>query len=259
MNKKVAVAITFVLITFVIFSYQRNTEKFHEFYCFQVVNIYPHDPTAFTQGLEFFNGYLYEGTGLYGDSDVRVVEIKTGEIIQSKRILPEYFGEGVTVFEDKVYQLTWKENTGFVYNLDLEQTSSFQITGEGWGLTNDETNLIMSNGSSVLSYLDPLSYKVIKTIQVSHDGYPVSKLNELEYIKGKIFANIWQTDNIVLIDPQNGKIISWIDLSGLKEHLDTKDGIDVLNGIAYDKENDRLFVTGKLWPNLFEIEIIPEK
>jgi glutamine cyclotransferase len=223
-----------------------------------VVNKYPHDPTAFTQGLEFVDSFFYEGTGKYGESDIRVVEFKTGEIIQSKKIPTNYFGEGVTIFGEKIYQITWREKTGFVYNLDLEQLSTFQITGEGWGLTEDGTHLIMSNGSSTLSFLDPLSFKLMKTIQVSYNGNPISRLNELEYIEGRIYGNIWQTDNLVIIDPKSGKVLSWINLTGLQDHLDSKNGIDVLNGIAYDEENDRIFVTGKLWPNLFEIVLVPE-
>ena len=164
----------------------------------------------------------------------------------------------MTILENKIYQITWRENTGFIYDLNLEQLSTFQIQGEGWGLTENGTHIIMSNGSSTLSFLDPLTLSVEKSIQVVYDGSPVSRLNELEYIDGMVFGNIWQTDNIVIIDPRSGKVISWINLTGLKEHLDNQNGINMLNGIAYDEENDRLYVTGKLWPNLFEIELIPE-
>jgi glutamine cyclotransferase len=257
-DRRVALAFIIMLSAAALYTYQSQDENYVLFYGFKVVNKHPHDSTAFTQGLVYFDGVLYEGTGLYGDSSIRIVELETGEVLKSKELSPDFFGEGVTILGEAVYQVTWRENTGFVYDLSLEELSVFQIPNEGWGLTENGTHIFLSDGSSALSIIDPETIEVIGSVEVLYDDEPVSRLNELEYINGMIFANIWQTDSIVIIDPSNGKVVSWIDLSGLSDELDRVHGIDVLNGIAYDEENDRLFVTGKLWSNLFEIKLIPK-
>lgn len=226
-------------------------------YTFEVVNKYPHDPTAFTQGLVYFEGVFYEGTGLWGESSLRIVEPETGEITQRISLDPEYFGEGVTILGDRVYQLTWREHTGIVYDLTLNQVATWSIPDEGWGLTENGTHLIMSDGTSTLSFIDPDTLTIIQTITVTSQGEPITMLNELEYIEGYVYANIWQTDRIAIIDPETGTVASWIDLTRLQNQLDTTEGIDVLNGIAYDRETGKIYVTGKHWPNLFEIKLVP--
>jgi glutamine cyclotransferase len=202
---------------------------------------------------------LYEGTGLYGRSSIRIAELSTGNIIEQVDLSDDIFGEGMTIMGDQVYQVTWKENTGFVYSMDdLTEIRSFSYNGEGWGLTHDGNHLILSNGSSTLSFLDPESLHVVRTVDVTYEGEPVSNLNELEYVDGVIYANIWHLDQIVMINPNDGAAIGWIDLDGIQEHLGSTEGIDVLNGIAYNYETGRLLVTGKLWPNVFEIELVPK-
>lgn len=226
-------------------------------YTYEVINTYPHDPEAFTQGLVYENGVLYEGTGKYGESSIRRVELETGLVEQIQELSSTYFGEGITIYEDRLIQLTWKSNVGFVYDIDsFEEINQFEYLTEGWGLTHDGRNLIMSDGTSTIYYLDPESFEVSHQINVSDDGNPIIRLNELEYINGEIFANIWQTDMIVRIDPQSGNVLSWIDLEGLLDTSGITGRVDVLNGIAYDKDNERFFVTGKLWPSLFEISLI---
>jgi glutamine cyclotransferase len=170
----------------------------------------------------------------------------------------DLFGEGITVMGDRVFQITWQESTGFVYSLDLAYIDTFTYRGEGWGLTHDGDSLILSNGSSTLSFLNPGTFQVVRTVDVTYDDERVSGLNELEYVDGVIYSNIWQTDRIVMIDPEDGAVVGWINLTGIEEHLDSTDGINVLNGIAYNDESGRLLVTGKLWPNVFEIELVPE-
>jgi glutamine cyclotransferase len=225
---------------------------------YQVVHIYPHDSHAFTQGLICVDGHLYESTGLNGRSSLRMVDFSTGQVLQKHDLPPEYFGEGLTDWGSNLIQLTWKAHTGFVYDrFTFSVLRTFQYTGEGWGLTHDETQLIMSDGTSYLRFLDPKSFKEAKRIRVSDEtGHPVENLNELEYLHGEIYANIWQTDEIVRISPRTGKVLAWVDLSGIidKHQLESPDA--VLNGIAYDSIGDRLFVTGKLWPKLFEIRVI---
>lgn len=225
-------------------------------YSYRVINSYPHDPQAFTQGLVYHQGNFYEGTGLYGQSSLRQIA-PNGEFLRQIQLPTKYFGEGITILGDKIYQLTWRENVGFVYDLaSFELIETFDYPTEGWGLTTDGTWLIMSDGSSKIFYLDPANYTVVKEIQVNSSQGPVELLNELEYIQGLIFANIWLTDQIVMINPDHGQVIGWIDLTGLLEpELREKYTVDVLNGIAYDQDNDRIFVTGKLWPRIYEIEV----
>lgn len=228
-------------------------------YTYEVVATYPHDQGAFTQGLQYADGIIYEGTGLEGSSGVRKVELKTGKVLKETKNDPIYFGEGITVLGTSIYQLTYVTEKGFIYDKEsLARTDSFMYQGEGWGLTTDGSSLIMSNGSSRITFINPLTRSISKTIEV-YDGIdPVFNLNELEYIKGEIWANIWTTDRIVRIDPTTGKVLGWIDLSALLTA--SEDGkADVLNGIAYDSATDRIFVTGKLWPKLFEIKIKPKQ
>ncbi|OGP90377.1 MAG: hypothetical protein A2031_05615 [Deltaproteobacteria bacterium RBG_19FT_COMBO_43_11] len=222
----------------------------------KVINIFPHDPDAFTQGLVYHKGYLYESTGRYEKSSLRKVDIKTGKIIKIIKLAPEYFGEGITIFDNKIYQLTWMNEAGFIYDLKkIKKINKFSYSGEGWGITTDNKNFYMSNGTSVISCLDPITLKVIRKINV-HDGQlPVININELEFIKGEIWANVFMEDIIVRISPLTGKVLSWVDLSGLYSLLPDATGIDVLNGIAYDKINDKIYVTGKYWPYIFEIKL----
>jgi glutamine cyclotransferase len=227
------------------------------FYTYRVVRTYPHDPKAFTQGLVYAEGYLYEGTGLEGQSSLRKVELRTGRVLQIKKLAPELFGEGITLYQGKIYQLTWRNGICFVYERDsFRNMMEFSYAGEGWGLTHDGKHLIMSDGSDTLTFRDPDTFAVVKRLQVKAGGAPVRNLNELEYVEGEIYANVWQTDLIARISPRTGEVVGWIDLSGLLSEREARDA-DVLNGIAYDPKEKRLFVTGKLWPKLFEIEIVP--
>lgn len=227
-------------------------------YDYEVVAEYPHDPAAFTQGLVYEDGVLVEGTGLRGRSSLREVDLETGQVLQSIQLPEQYFGEGVAVLGDRIYQLTWQENTGFVYDRDtFELVGGFTYPMEGWGLTDDGKQLIMSDGTSTLYFLDPETLEIIGSVPVTDTGRPVIRLNELEYVEGEVFANVWQTDWIVRIDPQTGQVLGWIDLAGLLPAEDRQQPVDVLNGIAYDDQMDRLFVTGKWWPKLFQIELVP--
>lgn len=235
-------------------------------YDYEIVKTYPHDPKAFTQGLEFHDGVLYEGTGGDDDNDdpffssLRKVEITTGKVLQKYDLPREFFGEGITILGDKVYQLTWKEMTAFEYDLkDFKLLRELRYAGQGWGLTNDGTNLIMSDGTHVIRFVNPADFKTIRTIVVNDEkGKPIMELNELEFVKGEIWANIWQTGWIVRIDPATGKLLGRIDLNSLADaEQKSNSHADVLNGIAYDAGDDRLFVTGKLWRRLFEIKVNP--
>jgi glutamine cyclotransferase len=223
-----------------------------------VVHVFPHDPQAFTQGLVFRDGIFYEGTGLNGRSTIRKVRIENGEVLQLHKLDPQYFGEGIAVVGDSLYELTWQGGIGFIYDRQsFQRTGTFTYRGEGWGLTSDGTRLIMSDGSASLRFLDAATRKEVSRLMVRDGGSPVLNLNELEYVKGEIFANVWQTDRIARISPKSGKVIGWIDLKGLLSPREQAQGVDVLNGIAYDAAGDRLFVTGKLWPKVFEIRIVP--
>jgi glutaminyl-peptide cyclotransferase len=230
-------------------------------YGYQVVKVYPHDRQAFTQGLQYVDGFLYEGTGQHGQSSIRKVKLDTGQVVQHQPLDSKYFGEGITVFGDTLVQLTWQTELGFVYDkTTFKQLKTFRYTGEGWGLTHDGKRLIMSNGDArgELRFLDPASLKETGRLVVRDGGRPVDDLNELEYVKGEVFANIWQTHRIARISPKTGEVTGWIDLTGLLDPRDAA-GVDVLNGIAYDEAGDRLFVTGKYWPKLFEIKIVARK
>ncbi len=228
---------------------------------YQVVNNYPHLKTSYTQGLEYLNGVLYEGTGELGKSKLLKVELKSGSPLQSYDLPDKYFGEGITILNDKIYQLTYRAKKGFIYDLEsFALLDSFQfksITNEGWGLTNDGTHLIMSDGSNVLFWLDPTDFSIIKKLQVANNRGNVGVLNELEYIDGFIYANIYTTNYIFKIDLKTGKVLEEINMSGLIDmYHKEEERIDVLNGIAYDDENKRFFVTGKLFPRLFEVKFV---
>jgi glutaminyl-peptide cyclotransferase len=223
-------------------------------YGYTIVRSYPHDPAAFTQGLEFVDGVLYESTGLNGRSSIRRVNLETGNVVKQHNIDTRYFGEGITVFGADLFELTWQSGVAFVYDRNtFAPKKSFRYSGEGWGLTHDGVNLIMSDGTEFLRFLDPATFAERRRVRVTGVGQPVKNLNELEYVKGEIFANIWMTDYIARIDPATGRINAYIDLRGLMPANDPSR--DVLNGIAYDAANDRLFVTGKLWSRLFEIKL----
>ena len=223
----------------------------------QVIHAYPHDVAAFTEGLFFLNGYLYESTGLEQHSSIRKVRLETGEVVQRRDIAPQYFGEGIVNWKNRIISLTWKAELGFVFDLaTFKLQKKFSYMGEGWGLTQDGKEIIMSDGTSQLRFLDPDTLKETHRIDVTLQGKPVPNVNELEWVKGEIFANVWKTNWILRIDPSTGKVAGGIDLNGLLEKSDIVPGqTDVLNGIAYDAKGDRLFVTGKNWPKLFEIQL----
>jgi glutamine cyclotransferase len=226
-------------------------------YHYEIVHTYPHDRAAFTQGLVFLDGVLYESTGLNGASTLRKVELETGKVLKKISIPGQYFGEGIAILDGKIFHLTWQNQKGFVYDLQtFNQEKEFSYTGEGWGLATDGHSLIMSDGTDQIRFLDPRTLQVEHTIRVSRRGQPVVNLNELEYIKGEIFANIWETDYVVRIDPKTGQVVGIINFTGLLPPED-RNGTDVLNGIAYDAAGDRLFITGKCWPKLFEVRLKP--
>jgi len=226
-------------------------------YTFTIINAYPHDRDAFTQGLAIENGTLFESTGKYAKSSLRRVDLISGNTSQIHVLPDEYFGEGITVFGDTIIQLTWRSKKGFVYDKNsFEVLREFTYETEGWGITNDGKDLIMSDGTLTLYFMDADTFEIIDHIQVHNNDKPISNLNELEFINGRIYANVWGTENIVIIDPHDGCVTGWIDLSGILPPQSDGKPVDVLNGIAYDAANGRLLVTGKLWPQLFEIELM---
>jgi glutamine cyclotransferase len=227
---------------------------------YRIVHVYPHDPQAFTQGLIYMDGHLYESTGLNGRSTLRMDDLESGRVLQSVPVPAQYFAEGLTEWGSTLIQLTWQAHIGFVYDrFSFRQLRTFNYSGEGWGLTHDAKNLILSDGTATLRFLDPKTFREVRHIVVNDHGSPVTQLNELEFVHGQIYANVWLTDRIVRISPVTGKVLGSIDLSGLlpASERDEEHGA-VLNGIAWDAAGDRLFVTGKLWPKLFEIKIVPE-
>lgn len=229
-------------------------------YTYQVVHSYPHDRTAFTEGLFYLDGFLYESTGIEGASTVRKVRLETGEVVQRHDLPSAYFGEGIIHWKDRLIQLTYKTEVGFVYNLSTFATERrFEYPGEGWAMTQDGKNIFMSDGTAQIRIWDPESLQELRRITVTDQGQPVPNVNELEWVKGEIYANIWETDRIARIDPATGRVVGWIDLAGLlnpNERIAGPEGTDVLNGIAYDAKGNRLFVTGKRWPKLFEIRLV---
>lgn len=226
-------------------------------YTYEIVRGYPHDPGAFTQGLVYHQGVFYESTGLNGQSSLRKVEIETGRVLQKIDVPAQFFAEGLALFNGRLHQLTWQNRRGFIYDLNsFNLLNTFEYTGEGWGLAHDGTSLILSDGTDQIRYLDAGDFRVRATIRVHDNGRPITLLNELEYIKGEIYANVWQTDRIARIDPKTGRVTAWVNLSGLLSPEDRAGrSVDVLNGIAYDEAADRLFITGKYWPKLFEIKL----
>ena len=228
-------------------------------YTFKVVHVFPHDPDAFTQGLAYRGGFLYEGTGLNGRSSLRKVNLKTGEVVQKTDLAPEFFGEGIAIFKNKIVQLTWQSQTGFVYDADsFHLLRRFSYQGEGWGLAAGGDELFMSDGTNQIRVLDAVTLEEKRRIKVYDGDTPVNELNELEIVEGQIFANVWRTDRIARISPRTGKVLGWIELKGLLSPMDRQDQNAVLNGIAYDAAHKRLFVTGKLWPSIFEIKVVPK-
>ncbi len=226
-------------------------------YSYKIVNIFPHDPQAYTQGLFYHDGFLYEGTGLNGRSSLRKVKLETGEVVQKVNLAPEFFGEGIALAGDEIVQLTWKAHKGFVYRAsDFHLLREFSYPGEGWGLTTHGNEIFMSDGTAELRVLDGKTLREKRRLKVTDGGKPVVELNELEFVEGEIFANVWQTDRIARISPRTGKVLGWIDLQGLLSPMYRRTSDAVLNGIAYDPATRRLFVTGKLWPNIYEIQLV---
>ena len=224
---------------------------------YKVIHAFPHDTTAFTQGLAYANGFLYEGTGLNGHSSLRKVRLETGEVIEKRDLPPELFGEGIAIIGKEIVQLTWLSHKGFIYDLNhLAPKGTFSYPGEGWGLATDGQVLFMSDGTSTVRVLDPQTFQELRHIDVSDHGNAVTQLNELEFVNGELFANVWQTDRIARISRHNGKVVGWINLAGVLSPMYRRSSDAVLNGIAYDPQRKRLFVTGKLWPSVFEIQLV---
>jgi len=225
---------------------------------YRILHTYPHDPHAFTQGLVFVGGHLYESTGKYGQSSLRMVDVETGRVLQEQPVDAKYFGEGLTDWGSTLVQLTWESHIGLVYDrFSFRLLRTLPCPGEGWGLTHDAKSLILSDGTPALRFLDPATFKEVRRLTVTDRGKPVTDLNELEYIDGQVYANIWHSDRIARISPRTGKVLGWIDLNGLLPASERSSPEAVLNGIAWDAQHRRLFVTGKLWPKLFEIEVVP--
>jgi len=225
---------------------------------YQVVHAYPHDAQAFTQGLIYLDGHLYESTGIKGQSSLRMEELETGRILEFHEVPSQYFAEGLTDWGSTLIQLTWVTHIALVYDrTTFHQLRTFTYPGEGWGLTQDGTSLILSDGTASLRFLDPATFRELRRITVRDHGAPVTELNELEFIHGQVYANIWHTDRIARIDPASGKVLGWIDLAGLLPKDQRSNPEAVLNGIAWDDQHQRLFVTGKLWPKIFEIKLVP--
>lgn len=269
--------LTIILLMIFVVVHSAQIEKNLPVFTYEIVKTYKHDSKAFTQGLVFYKGFLYEGTGKEGDSQVRKIELETGKVLKKKSLSDKYFGEGITIFNDKIYQLTWREKTAFVYDTeDFNLLEEIKYKGSGWGLTNDGKSLILSDGTDVIKFVNPKDFKLQRSISVKReDGKPVYHLNELEFVEGEIWANIWhseqegtknehgffinlgKSDYIARIDPQSGKVIGWIDLANLSPDDGDKKSSN-LNGIAYDSATKRIFVTGKNWKNLFEIKVKPK-
>ena len=230
---------------------------------YEIVNTYPHDTSAYTQGLVWHDGALYESAGQYGRSNLRKVELETGRVLRRTDVPADYFAEGLALLNGKLYQLTWKENNGFIYDLNtFNKTGEFTYGGEGWGLAEDGKSLILSDGSNQIRFLDPQTFRVERAINVFENNdtsRPLRDINELEYVRGEIYANVWQTDQIIRIDPKNGRLLGVIDMTGILPGKRVDEADDVLNGIAFDAQHQRLFVTGKRWPKLFEIRLKDKK
>ena len=247
-----------LLASFALVTHAGQRDTHVPVFSFEVVHIYPHDHSAFTQGLEYRGGFLYEGTGLNGQSTLRKVDLLTGRVLEQTALANQFFGEGITVLNGRVTQLTWQSHIGYVYDQGaFHLLRNFSYLGEGWGLANDGQVIYMSDGTPQIRCLDPGTLGEIRRFTVHEGNKNIEALNELEWVRGELYANVWQTDRIVRISPKDGRVLGWIDLSGLLPQED-RQGADVLNGIAYDAMGDRLFVTGKLWPKLFEIRLRPK-
>ncbi len=254
-----AVVILIAVVSVLAWRHFKNSVD-SDVWTYKIINTFPHDREAFTQGLVFENGVLYEGTGIPGRSELRTVELETGKVLQKYKLPDQFFGEGITIFKDRIIQLTYQSNVGFVYDKEsFELLREFSYSTEGWGITHNGTHLIMSDGTPMLYFLDPEKFKQINRMMVFEQDRPVWGLNELEYVNGEIYANVWPTDRIVRIAPETGKVVGWVDMKGLLPPEDRDEEVDVFNGIAYDPDNNRLFMTGKFWPKLFEIKLIPAK
>lgn len=265
MSKRVLAALAVILVlalsaAVIVFMLNAPQNAGLREYSYEIVNTYPHDKNAFTEGLLIDNGVLYESTGIYGESSLRRVDLETGEVLQNYALPAQYFGEGIAAVEGKIVQLTWLSQTGFVYDensFEVLQDFNFSYSAEGWGITYDGSHLITSDGSSTLYFLDPETFEKTGQVEVHDANGTVNHLNELEYVKGDVYANIWLEDKIAIINPQTGQVKGWIDMSGL-HYMENQDVNNVLNGIAYDAKADRLFITGKRWSQLFEIKLTPE-
>lgn len=253
-----ALFLTITIGSFVVWSFFSRQPDIDE-YTFEVVNTYPHDTTSFTQGLVYRDGFLYESTGQLGESKIRKVDLKTGTPLISKDLEPKFFGEGLALVKDRLVQLTWQNRVGIVYDLELNELSRFKLDDDAWGLTYDGVHLIMSDGTSTLRFLNPETYKVELEVMVRHGNGRVGDLNELEYINGLIYANVWKSDLIYLIRPEDGKVVGRINLRTLYPFNDRASSEDVLNGIAINPESGKLLVTGKDWPKVYEINVLPAR
>jgi glutamine cyclotransferase len=267
MNKKLGIGIVGVFVIVVLAMFAGCVEKQAPLstqtsnypdatpvYGYKIVNTYPHDRKAFTEGLVFDDGFLYEGTGICGESTLRKVELETGKVLKLYHLPAQFFGEGVTIWNDTLLQLTWESRIGFIYDKEsFLLLREFAYPTEGWGITHDGKHLIMSDGTSALYFLNPDTFEEIGQIEVRDKGVPIINLNELEYIQGEIYANVWRSNHIARISPETGQVVGWIALKGLLSEENRSE--DVLNGIAYDAKEDRIFVTGKCWPKLFEIKL----
>jgi len=257
--------LTILLLAAMLFAAQGSSNSIQEgavpVFGYKIINVYPHSSIAFTQGLVYDGGVLFEGTGLYGRSMLRRVDLETGRVLQQTNLESTLFGEGVALWKDRIIQLTWQSGLGLVYGKEnMTEIVRFSYPTEGWGITSDGKRLIMSDGTDILHILDPETFAEKGQIEVTVNGKPLKGLNELEYIKGQIYANVWPTNWIAIIAPESGEVKGKINLQGILQESDIQGGrVDVLNGIAYDDSEDRLFVTGKLWPKLFEIKIMPEE
>jgi glutamine cyclotransferase len=260
MSRIIFLALALLAHTTPFYAQTRPSARLTPEYTFEIVHSFPHDPEAFTQGLVYHAGFLYEGTGLEGRSSLRKVRLETGEVVQRVDLDAQYFGEGIAIVQDKIVQLTWKSQIGFVYDLaTFQRLRDFSYPGEGWGLAASGSDLYMSDGTSDIRVFDASTFHEKRRTHVHDGSKPIDQLNELEFVEGQLFANIWQTDRIARISPQTGEVVGWIDLSGLLSPMYRLSSGGVLNGIAYDPAKKRLFVTGKLWPRLFEIRIIPNR
>jgi glutamine cyclotransferase len=249
-------SIAAILAVFTLWGASRSPDPPTLEYGYRVLNVYPHDPTAFTEGLEYRNGFLYESTGLNGQSSLRRVQLETGQVMQEIAVPQQYFGEGLTVLNQRILQLTWQTQIGFIYNQStFGMQSTFSYPGQGWGLANDGKQIFMSDGTSQIRFWDPTTLAETQRITVHDRSGPITMVNELEWVNGMVYANVWMTNNVAIISPSDGWVAGWINLAGLLTPEEYAQA-DVLNGIAYDVAGNRLFVTGKLWPKLFQIQLV---